>query len=67
MKKKDDIDNKYELAAFVIKHWWKAAILILLTGIVVTGFKCNFFGQSIEKTPIYRYQKVETGKLPGAN
>lgn len=42
-----DIDNKYELGAylldFISKHWWKAVILIVAAGLMITGFnvKCG--------------------------
>ena len=51
----DSIDNKYELIAYLIKrHWWKVAIIILITGIVVTGFTCGFKDIQIQKDPIYK-------------
>jgi hypothetical protein len=59
MVKKDDIDNKYEFGAFIIKHWWKVLILIVASGVVITGFKCSWKNIAVEKTPVYRYQKVD--------
>lgn len=54
-KDKDNLpDNKWEFGAFLVKNWWKAFLLILVSGLVVTGFKCNFRGNSIEKAPIYQ-------------
>lgn len=58
MKKKNpewnEIDNKYELVAYLIKrHWWKIVIIIITAGVMVTGFTCGWKDISIKKDPIY--------------
>jgi hypothetical protein len=58
MKKKNpewnEIDNKYELIAYLIKrHWWKVVIIIITAGVMVTGFTCGWQDISIKKDPIY--------------
>ncbi len=51
----NDIDNKYELAGYLIKkHWWKVVIILLASGIMITGFTCNWKDISITKDPIYQ-------------
>lgn len=51
----NDIDNKYELAGYLIKkHWWKVVIILLASGIMITGFTCNWKDISIIKDPIYQ-------------
>lgn len=59
-KKKDeptwnDIDNKYELIAFLIKKlWWKLAIILIVAGVMITGFTCDWKDIKIQKDPIYQ-------------
>lgn len=51
----NDIDNKYELIAYSIKkHWWKVILTLVTTGVMVTGFTCNWKDISITKDPIYQ-------------
>ena len=58
-KDNDDLpDNKWEFGAFLIKHWWKFAILIIAAGIMISGFKCEWKGNVVEKDPIY--QRVDS-------
>jgi hypothetical protein len=59
VKKRKDSDNlpddKYELAAYIIRrHWWKAILIIFSIGIMVTGFKCKWGDKEIEKDAIYK-------------
>lgn len=55
-------DNKWEFGAFLVKHWLKAAVLIVLTGIAISGFSFKCGKNEIEKSPIYKYQKVDVKK-----
>ena len=48
----DDIDNKWELGAYMIKNWWKVLILIFAVGIFVTGFTCDFKNKTFTKNPV---------------
>jgi hypothetical protein len=61
VKKKDDLpDNKYELVGFLIKkHWWKVVIIIFASGIMATGFKCTWKGNTIEKDALYKKTQGE--------
>ena len=55
----DDIDNKYELIAFIVKkHWWKAVLILLSIGIMVTGFSFKCGENEVKKDPIY--QRVDS-------
>ena len=48
-------NNKYELIAYLIRmHWWKVLLLILVSGLVATGFHCDYKDLKIHKDPIYR-------------
>jgi hypothetical protein len=55
------VDNKFEIAAYFIDaiklHWWKFILLIFAIGITVTGFKCKWGNNEVQKDPIYK--KVE--------
>ena len=54
-KDNDDLpDNKWELGAFVIKHWLKAVAVIIALGIAVTGFSLKCGDNEITKDPIYQ-------------
>lgn len=59
-KKKDDElpDNKWEMGGFLIKHWLKVAVLIILTGIMITGFSFKCGNNEVKKDPIY--QRVDS-------
>lgn len=47
--------NKYELIAYLIRaHWWKVLLLILVSGIVATGFTCGYKDIQVHKDPLYR-------------
>jgi len=49
----EEIDNLYELIAYIIKkHWGKLLLIILIAGLVITGFKVQCGKNSFEKTPI---------------
>jgi hypothetical protein len=51
----DNIDNKYELIAYLIKrHWWKVSFILITSGIMITGFTCAWKDISIHKDPIYQ-------------
>ena len=51
----ENIDNKFELAAYVIKkHWWKLVIIFLAVGIAVSGFSFNCGKNKIVKDPVYQ-------------
>lgn len=51
----NDIDNKYELIAYLIKkHWWKVILILVTTGVMVTGFTCGWKDITIQKDPIYQ-------------
>ena len=62
VKKKEEIDNKYELIAFLFsKHWWKLALILIIIGFFVVGIKCDWLG--FEKEGLKFNSKIET---PGA-
>lgn len=56
--KSDNVDNKFEFGAFAIQNWWKVAILIVLIGIMVTGFSFKCGNNEVTKDPIY--QRVDS-------
>lgn len=51
-------DNKWEFGAFIVKHWLKAAVLIALTGFMITGFSFKCGKNEVTKDPIY--QRVDS-------
>lgn len=54
-KDKDDLpDNKWELGAFIIKHWLKAVAVIIALGLAASGFTVKCGNKEISKQAIYK-------------
>ena len=58
-QKNEDIDNKFEFGAFVIEHWWKVILLLLVAGLMVSGFTIQCGKNSIHKDPL----KIKTPQV----
>jgi hypothetical protein len=43
-------DSKYKIVNLIFKHWWKALILIVASGLAFSGWKCGWL--SFEKEGI---------------
>lgn len=52
-KKSEDIDNSFELGAYAIRNWWKVILILVVLGVVLTGFKVQCGKNSIEKDPVH--------------
>lgn len=56
-KKKDNDDmpdNKWELGAFIIKHWLKAVAVIIALGLAASGFSIKCKDKEFSKDPLYK-------------
>ena len=51
----ENIDNKWELVAYVIKkHWWKVLIILMCGGLVATGFTVTCGNKTFQKDALYK-------------
>jgi len=64
-EKEEPIENNngkwqsiYKITALALKNWWKIVLILLVIGVVVSGFTLKFGDDEIVKQPIYQ----KTGK-----
>ena len=58
-KNPEEIDNKFEFGAFVIKHWLKAIAIILAGGLAFSGFSVKCGKNEMTKDPAYQIKSKD--------
>lgn len=58
----EEIDNKWEFGAFAIRNWWKIIFIILVAGLVVSGFTIQCGKNTIHKDPIKLKAPAQVGE-----
>ena len=49
-----------DIIRLISKHWLKLVVIIAVSGIVATGFKCSCGNMKVEKTPVIKYQRADS-------
>ncbi len=52
LDKPENIDNAFELGAYLVKNWWKAALLAAVVALAMTGYSISCGEFSFQHEPV---------------